>query len=33
LKEGIFTSPTIELSPKSLFSDFASKLLSAKELY
>jgi hypothetical protein len=33
LNEGTFTSPTIELSPKSLFSDFASKLLSAKELY
>lgn len=33
LKTGNYTSPSIDLSPKSLFSDFASKLLSAKELY
>jgi hypothetical protein len=32
-KSGVFTSPTVELSPKSLFSDFASRLLAARELY
>lgn len=31
--KGAFNSPSLELSPKSLFSDFASKLLAAKQLY
>jgi len=30
---GAYKSPSVELSPKSLYSDFASKILAAKELY
>lgn len=33
LNKGAFSSPTVSLSPKSLFADFASKLIAAKEIY